>query len=55
MAYQTQYDFSIIAKYEEIIKKSTAKCTKMRNSMPSWLLSSFFQLGYNSDLELYTF
>lgn len=35
MAHQTQFDFGTIAKYEEIIKKSTVKCAEMRNSMPS--------------------
>ena len=40
--YQTQFDFSTIAKYGKILKKSVAKYAKMRNLVPNWLSSSFF-------------
>ena len=55
MVHQTQSDFSTIAEYGEVIKKGAAKCAEMGNPVPSWLLSSFFQLGLNPDLEPYTF
>lgn len=55
MVYQTQSDFSTIAKYEEVIKQGTVKCVEMGNCIPGWLLNSFFCLGLNPDLELYTF
>ena len=55
MVYQTHSDFSTIAEYGEIIKKGAAKCAEMGNPVPSWLLSSFFRLGLNPDLEPYTF
>ena len=53
--HQTQSDFNTIAKYGEVIKKGAAKCAEMGNPVPSWLLSSFFRLGLNPDLEPYTF
>ena len=55
MVHQTQSDFSTIAEYGEVIKKGAAKCAEMGNPVPSWLLSSFFRLGLNPDLEPYTF
>ena len=55
MVHQTQSEFSTIAEYGEVIKKGAAKCAEMRNPVPSWLLSSFFRLGLNPDLEPYTF
>ncbi len=55
MVHQTQSDFSTIAEYREVNKKSAAKYAEMGNPVPSWLLSSFFQLGLNLDLEPYTF
>ncbi len=55
MVHQTQSDFSTITEYGEVIKKGAAKCAEMGNPVPSWLLSSFFRLGLNPDLELYTF
>ncbi len=55
MVHQTQSDFGTIAEYEEVIKKSIAKCAEMGNLVSSWPLSSFFRLGLNPDLEPYTF
>ena len=55
MVHQTQSDFSIIAKYKEVIKKGAAKCAKIRNLVSSWLFNSFFRPDLNPDLEPYTF
>ena len=55
MIHQTQSNFSTIAEYGEVIKKGAAKCAEMGNPVPSWLLSFFFRLGLNPDLEPYTF
>lgn len=55
IVHQTQLDFSTIAKYGELIKKSAAKCAKIRYLVPCLLLRSFLRLGLNSDLEPYTF
>ncbi len=55
MVHQTQSDFSTIAAYGKVIKKGAAKCAEMGNPVSIWLLSSFFRLGLNLDLEPYTF
>ena len=54
MVHQTRSDLSTITEYGEVIKKEAAKCAEMGNPVPSWLLSSFFRLGLNPDLEPYT-
>ncbi len=53
--FPTQSDFKTIAEYRESIKQGEAKCAEMGNPVASWLQSSFFRLGFNSDLEPYTF
>ena len=55
MVHQTRSDFSTIAEYGEVIKKGAAKRAEMGNPVPSWLLSSFFRLGLNPDLEPHIF
>lgn len=49
--YNFQCDFNTIINYREIIKKDVVPYIAMRNSIPSWLLSSFFQLYFNLDLK----
>ena len=55
MICHTQSDIKTISKYLEWTKERTAKCAEMENPVLSWLQSSFFWLGPNSNMEPYTF
>ena len=55
MIRHTQSDFKTIVEYGKSMKQGEAKSTEMGNSVASWLQSSFFWLGLNSDLEPYKF